>query len=52
LANAARIRSHQGDAEAAIDLYERVLDVLDENSPDRGMYEMRIQEIRSASDNT
>jgi predicted negative regulator of RcsB-dependent stress response len=49
LAAAARIRSNQGDAEAAIELYERVLEELDANSPDRGQFEMRIQEIRSAS---
>ncbi len=49
LAAAARIRGAQGDAEGAIDLYERVLSDLGENSPERGVYEMRIQEIRSGS---
>jgi len=50
LAAAARIRGdQQGDAEGAIDLYERVLDDLGENSPERGVYEMRIQEILSGS---
>lgn len=49
LAAAARIRGAQGDAEGAIDLYERVLSDLGENSPERGIYEMRIQEIRSGS---
>lgn len=49
LASAARIRSAQGDGEGAIELYERVLSDLDENAPERGQYEMRIQEIRSAA---
>lgn len=49
LAAAARIRSTQGDADGAIELYERVLAQLDENSPERGVFEMRIQEIRSGA---
>lgn len=49
LASAARIRASQGDTEGAIELYERVLAELDENAPERGVWEMRIQEIRSAS---
>lgn len=49
LASAARIRAAQGDAEGAIELYERVLADLEENSPERSVWEMRIQEIRSAS---
>ena len=49
LASAARIRSAQGDNEGAIELYEQVLGELDDNAPERGQYEMRIQEIRSAS---
>lgn len=49
LAAAARIRSAQGDGAGAIQLYERVLAQLDENSPDRNRFEMRIQEIRSGS---
>ena len=49
LTAAARIRGDQGDAGGAIELYERVLADLDENSPDRGLYEMRIQELRSAN---
>lgn len=48
LAAAARIRSeHLGDAQGAIELYEQVLADLDESAPERGRYEMRIQEIRS-----
>lgn len=48
LTSAARIRRDRGDATGAIELYERVLAGLDENAPERGRYEMRIQEIRSA----
>ncbi|MDA0328719.1 MAG: tetratricopeptide repeat protein [Gemmatimonadetes bacterium] len=49
LASAARIRGAQGDAAGAIQLYERVLSELDENAVERGQYEMRIEEIRSAT---
>lgn len=49
LASAARIRAAQGNTDGAIELYERVLADLDENAPERGEWEMRIQEIRSAS---
>jgi len=49
LTAAARIRGDRGDSEGAIELYERVLSDFDENAPERGLYEMRIQEIRSAS---
>jgi tetratricopeptide (TPR) repeat protein len=49
LTAAARIRGDRGDSEGAIELYERVLSDFDENAPQRGLYEMRIQEIRSAS---
>ncbi len=51
LTAAARIRGDQGDAGGAIELYERVLADLNENSLERGLYEMRIEELRSA-DNT
>lgn len=47
LGAAARIRSGRGDTGGAIELYERVLEELEANSPDRGRYEMRIEEIRS-----
>ena len=46
LTSAARIRADQDDAEGAIELYERALDLLDEASPDRGLFEMRIEELR------
>jgi predicted negative regulator of RcsB-dependent stress response len=49
LAAAARIRADRGDGPGAIELYERVLASLDENAPERGQYEMRIEEIRSGS---
>ena len=49
LSAAARIRGDQGDAAGAIELYERALASLEENSPQRGLYEMRIEELRSAS---
>lgn len=49
LAAAARIRAdYLDDPEGAIELYEEVLAELDENAPERGRYEMRIAEIRSA----
>jgi len=49
LTGAARIRADQGDATGAVELYERILSDIDENSPDRGLFEMRIQELRSAA---
>ena len=49
LASAARIRAYQGDASGAIELYERVLSDMEENSADRGQFEMRIQELRTAA---
>ncbi|MDH3270879.1 MAG: tetratricopeptide repeat protein [Gemmatimonadota bacterium] len=50
LAAAARIRhEHRNDPQGAIELYEEVLAQLDANAPERGRYEMRIQEIRSAA---
>ena len=48
LAAAARIRGAQGDADGAIELYERVLGQLEDNSPERGLIEMRIEELRTA----
>jgi len=49
LAAAARVRAqHLDDPEGAVELYEQVLAQLEENAPNRGRYEMRIQEIRSA----
>lgn len=48
-AAAARIRAAQGDLAGAIELYEEVLADLDANAPERGLYEMRIEEIRAAN---
>jgi len=47
LTAAARIRADQGDHEGAIALYERVLGDLEENATERGLYEMRIEELRA-----
>jgi len=47
LGAAARIRTDQGDPQGAIELYERLLDEADEDAPQRGLYDMRIEEIRS-----
>ncbi len=49
LASAARIRADRGDSSGAIELYERVLSSLEENAADRGRFEMRIQELRTAA---
>ena len=44
---AARIRSDQGDAAGARELYERILADLEDNDPQRGLYEMRIAELNA-----
>ena len=49
LVGAARIRADQGDTAGAVELYERVLAEIDETSPDRGLYKMRIQELKTAA---
>lgn len=46
---AARIRTDRGDPEGAIELYERLLGDLEEAASDRGLYEMRIAELRGAA---
>lgn len=48
LESAARIRSAQGDPEGAVALYRRLVDGLEETDPQRGLYQMRIEEIESA----
>lgn len=45
---AARIRAAQGDSQGAVALYRRLVDTLEETDPQRGRYQMRIQEIESA----
>lgn len=49
LSAAARIRGARGDTAGAIELYERVLDGMEENAPNRGLYEMRIAEMQNAN---
>ncbi|HET9949023.1 MAG TPA: tetratricopeptide repeat protein [Longimicrobiales bacterium] len=49
LAAAARIREAQGNPQGAIELYQRALQGLEEDAPERGVYEMRIQEIRAST---
>jgi len=49
LAAAARLRAERGDAEGAVELYERALEGLEDESPERGLYEMRIAELRAAA---
>ena len=46
---AARIRTERGDTEGAVELYERAIEGLEEGAPERGLFEMRIEEIRSAT---
>lgn len=49
LADAARVRSILDDHTGAAELYQRVLDELDETDPERGLYEMRLAEARAAT---
>jgi hypothetical protein len=46
---AARLREARGDSQGALELYERVMEDLEEGAPERGLYEMRIEELRSAT---
>jgi predicted negative regulator of RcsB-dependent stress response len=46
LSAAARLRATQGDTTGAIELYQQILADLDENAPERGLYEMRLRELR------
>ncbi|HEX7051052.1 MAG TPA: tetratricopeptide repeat protein [Longimicrobiales bacterium] len=48
LDSAARLRMARGDAAGAAELYERVLDLLDPTSPERGIYELRLAEANAA----
>jgi len=47
LRNAARMRADRGDAAGAIELYERLLGDMEENDVARGVFEMRIQELKT-----
>jgi len=49
LAAAARIRSDRGDVAGAIQLFEQAIEGLEEDSPERGLYEMRIAELRAGT---
>ena len=49
LANAARIRAEQGDAQGAVELYERILGDMEDDAVERGQYEMRIQELNMSA---
>ena len=49
LAAAARIRAGRGDTAGALQLYERALEDLEEDDPARGQFEMRIEELRTAT---
>jgi len=49
LAGAARIRAARGDLAEAVALYERALEGLDAEDPERGLYEMRIAEIQAGT---
>lgn len=49
LAAAARIRSDRGDVAGAIELFEQAIDGLEEDSPQRGLYEMRVAELRAGT---
>lgn len=49
LERAAGIRLEKGNAAGAIELYNQALETLDEDSPERSVYEMRIAEIRGAA---
>jgi predicted negative regulator of RcsB-dependent stress response len=52
LADAARIRIAQGDAAGAVELYDRILDGLEDTDPLRGRYEMLRAEARARSRDT
>lgn len=49
LVAAARVRELRGDTDGAIELYERVLEEVEITAPERGLFEMRIEEIRSSA---
>lgn len=44
---AARIRLDQGDVDRAVELYERLLGMIADDSPERSFYEMRLAEARA-----
>ena len=46
LASAARARRRQQDNDGAAELYERILATFEDNDPARGLYELRLAEVR------
>ena len=46
LDSAARARRRQQDHEGAAELYERILETFEENDPAKGVYELRLAEVR------
>jgi predicted negative regulator of RcsB-dependent stress response len=51
LDNSARIRTQRGDLSAAVQAYERLVEITPETSPDRQIFEMRLGEARAAAAN-
>lgn len=47
LENAARIRMQRGDAEGAVELYERLIDITPPGAPERDIFMMRAGEART-----
>lgn len=47
LADAARLRSRQDNPSGAAELYEQILELLEQNDPERGVYQMRLAEARA-----
>ena len=47
LEEAARIRARRGNRTGAAELYERMLEDMEERAPGRGVYEMRLEELRA-----
>jgi tetratricopeptide (TPR) repeat protein len=50
LADAARVRERNGDWTGAAELYQRILDDLDDTSSDAALYRMRLAEARTAAE--
>ena len=46
LEEAARLRAVQGNNAGAVELYQRILDKLEANAPERGVYELRLEELK------
>jgi len=46
LDGAARLRVLEGNFIGAVELYQRILETIDEDAPERGIYEMRVGEFR------